>query len=133
MANGTIAFDTLQTSGQIDGTARSVDTDYLVHGGNKQWCNVNGVDATINDSFNVSSASDEAAGKKQIVATNVMVNANYSVVSATYFGLGTGNGIHPFIETTFTTSEFRINTLEYNSTNAGDCIAHLTQNAGELA
>ena len=62
-----------------------------------------------------------------------MVNANYSVVSATYFGLGTGNGIHPFIETTFTTSEFRINTLEYNSTNAGDCIAHLTQNAGELA
>ena len=133
MANGTIAFDTLQTSGQITGTARSVDTDYLVHGGNKQWCNVNGVDATINDSFNVSSASDEAAGKKQIVATNIMVNANYSVVSTTYFGLGTGNGIHPFIETTFTTSEFRINTMEYNSTNAGDCIASMTQNAGELA
>ncbi len=28
MANGTIAFDTLQTSGQITGTAKSVDTDY---------------------------------------------------------------------------------------------------------
>jgi|14BtaG_2_1085337.scaffolds.fasta_scaffold69709_2 hypothetical protein len=133
MANGTIAFDTLSTSGQIDGTARSVDTDYLVHGGNKQWCNVNGVNATINDSFNVSSASDEAAGKKQIAATNIMANTSYSVVSATYFGTGTGNGMHPFIETTFTTSEFRINTLEYNSTNAGDCIAHFTQNAGELA
>tara|TARA_R100000951_G_scaffold109941_1_gene107582 strand:+ start:352 stop:753 length:402 start_codon:yes stop_codon:yes gene_type:complete len=133
MANGTIAFDTLSTSGQIDGTARSVDTDYLVHGGNKQWCNVNGVNATINDSFNVSSASDEAVGKKQIVATNSMANTSYSVVSATYFGTGTGNGMHPFIETTFTTGEFRINTLEYNSTNAGDCIAHFTQNAGELA
>ena len=104
MAHGTIAFDTLQTSGKIDGTARSVDTDYLVQGGNKQWCNVNGVDATINDSFNVSSASDEAAGKKQIVATNIMANTSYSVVAATYFGLGTGNGIHPFIEVTFTTS-----------------------------
>ena len=133
MANGTIAFDTLSTSGQIDGTARSIDTDYLVHGGNKQWCNLNGVDATINDSFNVSSASDQAAGKKQIVATNVMVNTGYSVVAATYFGTGTGNGIHPFIEVIFTTSEFRINTLEYNTTNAGDCIAHFTQNAGELA
>jgi hypothetical protein len=30
MANGTIAFDTLQTSGQIRGTAKSVDSDYLV-------------------------------------------------------------------------------------------------------
>jgi hypothetical protein len=30
MANGTIAFDTLTTSGQIDGTARSIDTDYLL-------------------------------------------------------------------------------------------------------
>ena len=29
MANGTIAFDTLSTSGQITGTAKSVDTDYL--------------------------------------------------------------------------------------------------------
>ena len=35
MANGTIAFDTLQTSGQIDGTARSIDTDYLLNGSGK--------------------------------------------------------------------------------------------------
>ena len=76
MANGTIAFDTLQTSGQIDGTARSIDTDYLVHGGNKQWCNVNGVNATINDSFNVSSASDEAAGS----LARVDVPYNYGLV-----------------------------------------------------
>ena len=32
MANGTIAFDTLSTSGQITGTAKSVDTDYVVNG-----------------------------------------------------------------------------------------------------
>ena len=32
MANGTIAFDTLSTSGQITGTAKSLDTDYFVSG-----------------------------------------------------------------------------------------------------
>ena len=37
MANGTIAFDTLQTSGQITGTAKSVDTDYVVNGSAKVW------------------------------------------------------------------------------------------------
>ena len=37
MANGTIAFDTLSTSGQITGTAKSVDTDYVVSGSSKLW------------------------------------------------------------------------------------------------
>ena len=37
MANGTIAFDTLSTSGQISGTAKSVDTDYLAYGSAKVW------------------------------------------------------------------------------------------------
>jgi len=32
MANGTIAFDTLSTSGQISGTAKSLDTDFVVNG-----------------------------------------------------------------------------------------------------
>jgi hypothetical protein len=39
MANGTIAFDTLSTSGQISGTAKSVDTDYVVNGSSKSWVN----------------------------------------------------------------------------------------------
>ena len=39
MANGTIAFDTLSTSGQITGTAKSVDTDYVVNGSAKAWLN----------------------------------------------------------------------------------------------
>jgi hypothetical protein len=56
MANGTIAFDTLQTSGQITGTAKSVDTDYVVNGsakvvGTTQIMQVQ----CINESFNLSS------------------------------------------------------------------------------
>ena len=39
MANGTIAFDTLSTSGQITGTAKSLDTDYVVNGSAKSWVN----------------------------------------------------------------------------------------------
>ena len=79
MANGTIAFDTLQTSGQITGTAKSVDTDYVVNGSAKVWINFNG-EGTIasRDTFNVGSISDEATGDYQINYTNNMGNANYA-------------------------------------------------------
>ena len=61
MANGTIAFDTLSTSGQIDGTARSIDTDYLLMGSSKSWA-LNAVDASSDDSFNASSGTDNGTG-----------------------------------------------------------------------
>ena len=57
MANGTIAFDTLQTSGQIRGTAKSVDSDYLVFGSNKCWGYFDN-DSIIDDSFNTTSMTD---------------------------------------------------------------------------
>ena len=62
MANGTIAFDTLQTSGQIDGTARSIDTDYLLNGSAKSWVNFEGDNTAIRDSFNISSLDDDGTG-----------------------------------------------------------------------
>ena len=38
MANGTIAFDTLTTSDQINtGTEKSIDTSYLFNGVAKVW------------------------------------------------------------------------------------------------
>ena len=51
MANGTIAFDTLQTSGQITGTAKSVDTDYVVNGSAKSWNSASNA-AVTEESFN---------------------------------------------------------------------------------
>ena len=50
MANGTIAFDTLSTSGQISGTAKSVDTDYLAYGSAKVWALMMQLQHTIRDS-----------------------------------------------------------------------------------
>ena len=61
MANGTIAFDTLSTSGQISGTAESVDTDYIVKGSAKTTVAATDA-AVILDSLNVSSGVDEGTG-----------------------------------------------------------------------
>ncbi len=76
MTNGTIAFDTLSTSGQIDGVARSIDTDYLLNGSAKCWINY---DATASsdytrDSFNVASTTDNGTGSHDIAFSNNMIN-----------------------------------------------------------
>ena len=78
MANGTIAFDTLSTSGQIDGTARSIDTDFLLNGCSKSWA-LNAVDASSDDSFNASSGTDNGTGDYTIAISNDMANATYSM------------------------------------------------------
>ena len=83
MANGTIAFDTLQTSGQITGTAKSLDTDYVVNGSAKCWINY---DATASsdytrDSFNVASTTDNAVGEHDVSFSNVMANVNHAGVT----------------------------------------------------
>ena len=79
MANGTIAFDTLQTSGQITGTAKSVDTDYVVNGSAKVWSNVDNTGTIgVSDSLNVSTATDEATGQYKLTYTNNMSNSSYA-------------------------------------------------------
>ena len=71
MANGTIAFDTLQTSGQITGTAKSVDTDYLLNGSGKVWCAFNGESTiAIRDSFNTTSITDNGTGDYTVTYNN---------------------------------------------------------------
>ena len=83
MANGTIAFDTLSTSGQIDGTARSIDTDYLLNGSSKSWINYNSSASSdyTRDSFNVASSTDGGTGAHDIAFSNNMVNANHAGVT----------------------------------------------------
>ena len=85
MANGTIAFDTLQTSGQIESrtTGLSIDTDYLVHGSNKAWTNIqyNSSAPGILDSLNAASVADTAAGEYTVTLSNNMVNSSYVCVA----------------------------------------------------
>ena len=79
MANGTIAFDTLQTSGQITGTAKSVDTDYVVSGSAKSWVNFNGTSTlAIRDSLNTTSVTDNSTGNYTQNHTNSFSAGEYS-------------------------------------------------------
>jgi len=101
MANGTIAFDTLQTSGQITGTAKSVDTDYVVNGSAKAWAHTDGSSGTpsLQDSFNMSSITDMATGRYQHFFTNTMVNNNYAVptsVNSSYLSIVEGYATDSF-------------------------------------
>ena len=75
MANGTIAFDTLSTSGQISGTAKSVDTDYLASG-IKHWVNYDAINQTTDGSLNQSSLTDSATGLFISTYTNGLSGAS---------------------------------------------------------
>ena len=79
MANGTIAFDTLQTIGQITGTAKSVDTDYVVNGSVKSWTSLQSQGTfSTHDSFNQSSATDNSSGDHTTTYTNSFSSAKGS-------------------------------------------------------
>ena len=77
MANGTIAFDTLSTSGQISGTAKSVDTDYLAYGSAKHWVNINGDTPAARNSLNNASLTDGGNGNYTITRTNNFSSTGY--------------------------------------------------------
>ena len=87
MANGTIAFDTLSTSGQITGTAKSVDTDYVVSGSAKAFLTYDNA-GTIQDSLNMGSVTDSGTGNYVTVFTNNLSNALYVTAGTTIGGNG---------------------------------------------
>ena len=149
MANGTIAFDTLSTSGQITGTAKSVDTDYVVNGSAKMVINYDHRQASIMSSLNVASVSDDATGKFTITFTASKTDINYSPSSASIANAGsdrvgnfvgiavTDNGTVNARSTAFTTSTLKINSGY--AANAGsnavaaDSDANCVQTFGDLA
>jgi len=114
MANGTIAFDTLSTSGQITGTAKSLDTDYVVNGSAKCWWQVDGTGTpAFHGSFNCSSLADTATGKPTITLTNAMADTNFS---HTYGGISQVNA--GALEGSFSASVITLRTRGSNDTDA---------------
>ena len=79
ISHGTIAFDTLTTSAQVNtGTEKSLDTSYLYNGSAKAWCkNNNG--GSFSDSFNCSGTTDNGTGDYTTAINNDMSDANYSI------------------------------------------------------
>jgi hypothetical protein len=82
VAHGTIAFDTLTTSDQVNtGTEKSIDTSYLFNGVAKAWVNLDGDStAALTDTFNVGSLTDNGTGSFTVTYTNNMGNTTYAVV-----------------------------------------------------
>ena len=131
MANGTIAFDTLSTSGQISGTAKSVDTDYLAYGSAKAWHRLGDGTGTIvtRDSFNVSGFTDGGVGLYTVTINNNMSNNLYGVVQGELDWRTTG-----------ITDEAAITTADYDMTSrspataaALDAVTHTSSVLGDLA
>ena len=82
IAHGTIAFDTLTTSDQVNtNTEKSIDTSYIFNGVAKAWADYSGAGTTYNDSFNTSSATDNATGDYAIGIGNDMSSTNFSVAA----------------------------------------------------
>ncbi len=82
MANGTIAFDTLSTSGQISGTAKSLDTDYVVTGTNKAWIRYTQGTPSILKSFNISSVTDTSGGVFVTIFSNSFDSSSYGAATS---------------------------------------------------
>ena len=81
---GAIAFDTLQTSGQISGTTRSVDTEHIVKGSAKFLVTYTTVTTTATtNSFNFSSLSDIGTGVTDLFFTNNFSADKQYIVTAT--------------------------------------------------
>ena len=108
MANGTIAFDTLQTSGQIDGTAKSVDTDYVVNGSARAWCHLDlNTENTIDDSFNNSSITDSSTGRFLVTNSSAMASISYIITASAWNGTNDqyGRMISPALARTTTVAK----------------------------
>tara|TARA_R110001592_G_scaffold110866_1_gene307560 strand:- start:31 stop:432 length:402 start_codon:yes stop_codon:yes gene_type:complete len=133
MANGTIAFDTLSTSGQISGRATSLDSDYLVSGSSKAWINYTGSDASINDSLNITSTTDDATGKDTVTINNDMDNANYSAtMGCSRNGATTAdNQTEGFFA--IATGSIKINTMRADNGAYADFTVVTMQIVGDLA
>ena len=133
MANGTIAFDTLQTSGQITGTARSLDTDYVVSGVPKAQLMFDHVNTNIDGSLNISSVTDSSTGQAipsftanislgfATNATSANTNSGQNDVSVR----GGGGSIQAQVTTSYTV-------LTYRSTSATDDELQASITVGDL-
>ena len=132
MANGTIAFDTLSTSGQISGTAVSVDADYLAYGSAKMWVNFDGTGTIASrDSFNLSSLADNGTGDYTTAFTNAMGNANHAPQGVGQNSASTNFGLmyNPFSVTTTNTQMKYVN----NDAAARDSAQNHVLTNGDLA
>ena len=133
MANGTIAFDTLSTSGQISGTAKSVDSDYITTGSVKCYVAYTSDTNTAvlnGQSFNLTSLTDNGTGSTTFTINNNMAQSKYPNPHAP--GDSNGGYTQYQFDTEMTTTAFKINTSN-DSFAVQDTDLHAVCTLGDLA
>lgn len=133
MANGTIAFDTLSTSGQITGTAKSVDTDYITTGSVKCYVAYTSDTNTAvlnGQSFNLTSLTDNGTGSTTFTINNNMAQSKYPNPHAP--GDSNGGYTQYQFDTDMTTSAFKVNTSN-DSFAVQDTDLHAVSTLGDIA
>jgi hypothetical protein len=105
-------------------------TQNTVQGLAKVWCRWAG-SATISDSFNVASITDNAVGNFTVNFSNAFANANYSYVASVQNNTGVAAGV--IILQTQATGSFRTGTEETNDFGVYDAGINCTQGTGDLA
>ena len=75
-------MSTLEVSNLNDGTT-TVGTTYITNGAAKAWVNFGDTPATIEDSNNIASLTDQGTGQYQFAFTNSMGNVNFALTSST--------------------------------------------------
>ena len=138
MANGTIAFDTLSTSGQISGTAKSVDTDFLVSatakvvgGYNQEGSEKLGIaaDGSSRFSLNIASYTDAATS----IVTGTFTSA-FSDLEYITTGCSRGDACQLNVETgtAGNNTTLKRDTRTYASDSESDRVHYFTH-IGDLA
>ena len=127
MAFGTLAFDTLQTSDSKNtSTNKTLDTSFVYNGSARSWIRMNSA-ATIRDSFNISSASDDGTGDYSVTFTNNMDNGSNISGAANAF---TSSSLLATYHTG-STSGYNIDVHNHSDSNTDSGSSH--QTFGELA
>ena len=135
MANGTIAFDTLSTSGQISGTAKSVDADYLAYGSAKCWVNFDGSasGAAARGSFNLASMTDSGTGLYVCNLTNAFANTNDCAATSSASAATTGSDNRNISTTIISASAIDSRTSNAASGAVLDAVVNNVSAHGDLA
>tara|TARA_B100000941_G_scaffold123440_1_gene87192 strand:- start:550 stop:1020 length:471 start_codon:yes stop_codon:yes gene_type:complete len=116
------------TAGSIDvvGEGNSTTTN-LQQGLAKVWCKLSGAAQTINDSFNLSSRTDNGVGQTELNFSSAFGSSHFSKTALADFDGSIDNGLHAYGSdgqssgATPSTTKTRIDVLEYTTTNDGDC------------
>ena len=122
----TLKADTIQSTGGGAATLTKQEA-------NKMWVNYTGSDASVNDSLNVSSTTDDATGKDTVSFSNAMGNANYSAtMGCSRNGATTAdNQTEGFFA--IATGSIKINTMRADNGAYTDFSVVTMQIAGDLA